>query len=76
MNPIVEGFHKGFLFRLCSQDLFECVPDDIWMRFGNIVKKFFAPFGGVLFKRFEGVSVLVLLICLHNVENNNILLWG
>ena len=26
--------------------------------------------------RFEGVSVLVLLICLGNVENNNIMLWG
>ena len=26
--------------------------------------------------RFEGVSVLVLLICLGNVEINNILLWG
>ena len=28
-----------------------------------------------LSKRFEGISEFVLLICLGNVENNNILLW-
>ena len=45
------------------------------MKFCNIINRVFCFLMVYCSKRFEEVTEFVLLICLGNVENNNILLW-